>query len=104
MSDPAEGFQPPSYMVTPAPNEVLPDLDFFRKRTSAGHDALFAAATDAENGREVKIRAVAALTIAALTAVVGGMLAATVFSVLFVPSFFVLFQRIAEWGKDSESG
>ncbi len=30
-------------------------------------------------------------------AVVGGMLAATVFSLLFVPTFFVVFQRLAEW-------
>jgi HAE1 family hydrophobic/amphiphilic exporter-1 len=30
-------------------------------------------------------------------AVVGGMIAATVFSLLFVPTFFVLFQRLAEW-------
>ncbi|SMP72298.1 hydrophobic/amphiphilic exporter-1, HAE1 family [Neorhodopirellula lusitana] len=32
-------------------------------------------------------------------AVVGGMVAATVFSLLFVPTFFVVFQRIAEWRK-----
>jgi len=30
-------------------------------------------------------------------AVVGGMMAATLFSLLFVPTFFVVFQRIAEW-------
>lgn len=30
-------------------------------------------------------------------AVVGGMIAATVFSLLFVPSFFVVFQGLAEW-------
>jgi HAE1 family hydrophobic/amphiphilic exporter-1 len=30
-------------------------------------------------------------------AVVGGMLAATVFSLLFTPSFFVVFQRLSEW-------
>ena len=30
-------------------------------------------------------------------AVVGGMMAATVFSLLFVPTFFVVFQRLAEW-------
>ena len=30
-------------------------------------------------------------------AVVGGMIAATVFSLLFVPTFFVVFQRLAEW-------
>jgi HAE1 family hydrophobic/amphiphilic exporter-1 len=32
-------------------------------------------------------------------AVVGGMMAATVFSLLFVPTFFVVFQRLAEWRK-----
>ncbi len=32
------------------------------------------------------------------TAVVGGMIAATFFSVLFVPSFFVVFQRLSEFG------
>ncbi len=30
-------------------------------------------------------------------AVVGGMIAATVFSLLFVPTFFVVFQNLAEW-------
>jgi HAE1 family hydrophobic/amphiphilic exporter-1 len=30
-------------------------------------------------------------------AVVGGMVAATVFALLFVPTFFVVFQRLAEW-------
>ena len=30
-------------------------------------------------------------------AVVGGMVAATLFSLLFVPTFFVVFQRLAEW-------
>jgi HAE1 family hydrophobic/amphiphilic exporter-1 len=30
-------------------------------------------------------------------AVVGGMIAATAFSLLFVPTFFVLFQGLAEW-------
>jgi HAE1 family hydrophobic/amphiphilic exporter-1 len=30
-------------------------------------------------------------------AVVGGMIAATFFSLLFVPTFFVVFQRLAEW-------
>lgn len=33
------------------------------------------------------------------TAVVGGMIAATFFSVLFVPSFFVVFQRLSEFGS-----
>ncbi|MGI9495453.1 MAG: efflux RND transporter permease subunit [Mariniblastus sp.] len=32
-------------------------------------------------------------------AVVGGMMAATVFSLLFVPSFFVIFRRLGELGK-----
>jgi HAE1 family hydrophobic/amphiphilic exporter-1 len=32
-------------------------------------------------------------------AVVGGMIAATCFSVLFVPSFFVVFQSLAEIRK-----
>lgn len=31
-------------------------------------------------------------------AVVGGMVAATFFSLLFVPTFFVMFQRLSEWG------
>jgi len=30
-------------------------------------------------------------------AIVGGMIAATFFSLLFVPSFFVLFQGLGEW-------
>jgi HAE1 family hydrophobic/amphiphilic exporter-1 len=33
------------------------------------------------------------------TAVVGGMIAATIFSVTFVPSFFVVFQNLAEFGR-----
>ncbi len=37
-------------------------------------------------------------------AVVGGMLAATVFSLLFVPTFFVLFRGISEWGSTPEPG
>jgi HAE1 family hydrophobic/amphiphilic exporter-1 len=37
-------------------------------------------------------------------AVVGGMIAATFFSLLFVPSFFVVFQKLSEWGgKQSAS-
>ncbi|MEM8671594.1 MAG: multidrug efflux RND transporter permease subunit [Planctomycetota bacterium] len=36
-------------------------------------------------------------------AVVGGMMAATVFSLLFVPTFFVVFQRIAEFRSKPES-
>jgi HAE1 family hydrophobic/amphiphilic exporter-1 len=32
-------------------------------------------------------------------AVVGGMIAATIFSLLFVPTLFVLFQRISEWRR-----
>ncbi len=35
-------------------------------------------------------------------AVVGGMIAATVFSLLFVPTFFVVFQRLSEWGRKKE--
>jgi hypothetical protein len=35
------------------------------------------------------------------TAVVGGMIAATFFSVLFVPSFFVVFQWLGELGGKS---
>ena len=34
-------------------------------------------------------------------AVVGGMIAATVFSLLFVPSFFVVFQFLSEWRSKS---
>jgi HAE1 family hydrophobic/amphiphilic exporter-1 len=34
-------------------------------------------------------------------AVVGGMIAATIFSVLFVPSFFVVFRRLSELGRGS---
>jgi HAE1 family hydrophobic/amphiphilic exporter-1 len=33
------------------------------------------------------------------TAVVGGMIAATIFSLLFVPSFFVVFQGLSEIGR-----
>ena len=33
-------------------------------------------------------------------AVVGGMIAATVFSLLFVPTFFVVFQKLSEWRKE----
>ena len=36
-------------------------------------------------------------------AVVGGMMAATVFSLLLVPSFFVIFRRLGELGKQSEN-
>ncbi|GIW82427.1 MAG: multidrug efflux RND transporter permease subunit [Gemmatales bacterium] len=36
------------------------------------------------------------------TAVFGGMIAATFLSVLFVPSFFILFRRISEFGKEDE--
>ncbi len=36
-------------------------------------------------------------------AVVGGMIAATVFSLLFVPTFFVVFQRLAEFRTSSKS-
>jgi HAE1 family hydrophobic/amphiphilic exporter-1 len=32
-------------------------------------------------------------------AVVGGMLAATVFSLLFVPTFFVVFEKISQWSR-----
>ncbi len=37
-------------------------------------------------------------------AVVGGMVAATVFSLLFVPTFFVLFRSLSEWGSAPDSG
>lgn len=37
-------------------------------------------------------------------AVVGGMVAATLFSLLFVPTFFVVFQGLAEWRKPSSDG
>ena len=40
----------------------------------------------------------AASRIAVGLAVVGGMIAATIFSLLFVPSFFVVFQTLGEWG------
>ena len=36
-------------------------------------------------------------------AVVGGMIAATFFSLLFVPTFFVVFQKLAEWRKKQPS-
>jgi hydrophobe/amphiphile efflux-1 (HAE1) family protein len=36
-------------------------------------------------------------------AVVGGMMAATVFSLLFVPTFFVVFQSLAEWREPKPS-
>jgi HAE1 family hydrophobic/amphiphilic exporter-1 len=35
-------------------------------------------------------------------AVVGGMLAATIFSLTFVPSFFVLFRGFSEWMSPPE--
>jgi HAE1 family hydrophobic/amphiphilic exporter-1 len=35
--------------------------------------------------------------------VVGGMIAATAFSLLFVPSFFVVFQGLSEWFQKSEN-
>jgi HAE1 family hydrophobic/amphiphilic exporter-1 len=37
------------------------------------------------------------------TAVVGGMIAATFFSLMFVPSFFVLFQGLSEWFGKAET-
>jgi len=40
----------------------------------------------------------AASRIAVGLAVVGGMIVATIFSLLFVPSFFVVFQTLGEWG------
>ena len=36
-------------------------------------------------------------------AVVGGMIAATLFSLMFVPSFFVVFRWLGEFGQSSES-
>ena len=36
-------------------------------------------------------------------AVVGGMIAATLFSLMFVPSFFVVFRWLGELGQSSES-
>ena len=36
-------------------------------------------------------------------AVVGGMIAATFFSLAFVPSFFVIFQTISEWGSKDKT-
>ncbi len=43
----------------------------------------------------------AASRIAVGLAVVGGMIAATFFSLLFVPSFFVVFRTLGEWGGGS---
>lgn len=37
-------------------------------------------------------------------AVVGGMIAATCFSLIFVPSFFVVFQGLSEWSSRKEPG
>ncbi len=37
------------------------------------------------------------------TAVVGGMIAATFFSLLFVPSFFVVFQWLGEWRSSAKN-
>ena len=45
----------------------------------------------------------AASRVAVGLAVVGGMIAATAFSLLFVPSFFVVFQSLSEFRKKSES-
>jgi len=43
------------------------------------------------------------LVLAVGLAVVGGMIAATCFSLLFVPSFFVVFQSLSEFRKKPES-
>jgi HAE1 family hydrophobic/amphiphilic exporter-1 len=45
----------------------------------------------------------AASRIAVGLAVVGGMIAATCFSLLFVPSFFVVFQSLSEFRKEPDS-
>ena len=45
----------------------------------------------------------AASRVAVGLAVVGSMIAATGFSLLFVPSFFVVFQSLSEFGKEPES-
>lgn len=45
----------------------------------------------------------AASRVAVGLAVVGGMIAATCFSLLFVPSFFVVFQSLSELGKKSDA-
>jgi len=45
----------------------------------------------------------AASRVAVGLAVVGGMIAATCFSLLFVPSFFVVFQSLSEYRKKPES-
>ena len=37
------------------------------------------------------------------TTVFGGMIAATFFSLAFVPSFFVIFQTISEWGSKDKT-
>lgn len=44
----------------------------------------------------------AASRVAVGIAVVGGMIAATICSLLFVPSFFVVFQGLSEWGSKKE--
>ncbi|HAY78794.1 MAG TPA: hypothetical protein DCY79_03175, partial [Planctomycetaceae bacterium] len=46
----------------------------------------------------------AASRVAVGLAVVGGMAAATCFSLLFVPSFFVVFQSLSEFWKRPEAG
>lgn len=43
----------------------------------------------------------AASRVAVGLAVVGGMMAATFFSLVFVPSFFVMFRSLSEWGSKS---
>ena len=44
----------------------------------------------------------AASRVAVGLAVVGGMIAATCFSLLLVPSFFVVFRSLSEWGNKDE--
>ena len=44
----------------------------------------------------------AASRVAVGLSVVGGMIAATFFSLLFVPSFFVVFQSLSEFGSKKE--